>query len=99
MLKKYSFLFSFLIIVLSTIFLNISVYNTIKIYADIENIACDTSENAELPIEKQEETIVNLIDFQFDIALCNLSIVFNTTEFSHIQNVLSSIDSPPPDIV
>ena len=78
MLKRYSNILSFLIILSSTVFVSISVVKTLKFYTDIENIAGENdSEECEFDFEKQEKSLLSSLTFQYDLVLCEIEKTYN----------------------
>jgi hypothetical protein len=100
MLKKYSFLFSFLIMLSSTLFLSMSVIKILNAHTDIENLVNeDSSEDSECDFEKEEKSLLSSLCFQYNLLVSEIQKSYSITNMIFIDNCYSTIDSPPPDLV
>lgn len=100
MFKKYSFIFSFLIVLSATEILNFSVLQLYKNTIDIENVSNDDATNdGENMIEKQEKILSTEIAFHFNAALYHISNTYHIYDLPHKENTSLSVDTPPPDYV
>ena len=100
MFQKYSFIFSFLIVLSATEILNFSVLQLYKNTLDIENVSNDDATNdGENMIEKQEKILSTYLVFHFNVALYHIPYTFHLYDLPHKENTSLSVDTPPPDFV
>jgi len=100
MFKKYSFIFSFLIVLSATEILNFSTLQLYKNTIDIENVSNDDATNdGENIIEKQEKILSTDTVFYFKAALYLINHIYRLYDLPHKENSSLSVETPPPDLV